>query len=86
MEFDLASGVSILEGEHPALGRVTLRQLLASWVAHDLGHISQAYRVMAKQFRDAVGPWRAYLTIMDRCDPGIDAGWPPGSSEYAVDS
>ena len=55
-----------LEGEHPELGRVTLRQLLATWVAHDLGHLSQITRVMAKQYRDAVGPWRKYLTIMDR--------------------
>lgn len=55
-----------LEGEHPALGRVTLRQLLAAWVAHDLGHIAQTARVMAKQYRDAVGPWREYLPVMDR--------------------
>jgi hypothetical protein len=55
-----------LEGEHPALGVVTLRQLLAAWVAHDLGHIAQTTRVMAKQYRDAVGPWRAYLPILDR--------------------
>ena len=55
-----------LEGEHPAFGTVTLRQLLATWVAHDLGHVAQTARVMAKQYRDAVGPWRAYLTIMDR--------------------
>jgi len=55
-----------LDGEHPELGVVTLRQLLATWVAHDLGHIAQAARVMAKQYRDAVGPWRAYLPVMDR--------------------
>lgn len=55
-----------LEGEHPELGPVTLGQLLATWVAHDLGHIAQISRVMAKQYRDAIGPWRAYLTIMDR--------------------
>ena len=55
-----------LEGEHPALGRVTLGQLLATWVAHDLGHIAQTARVMAKQYRDSVGPWRAYLPVMDR--------------------
>ena len=55
-----------LEGEHPELGRVTLRQLLATWVGHDLGHIAQAARVMAKQYRDAVGPWREYLPVMDR--------------------
>ena len=55
-----------LEGEHPELGRVTLRQLLATWVAHDLGHIAQTARVMAKQYREAVGPWRAYLPVLDR--------------------
>lgn len=55
-----------LEGEHPAFGMVTLRQLLATWVAHDLGHIAQIARVMAKQYRHAVGPWREYLPILDR--------------------
>jgi hypothetical protein len=55
-----------LEGEHPALGRVTLKQLLATWVVHDLGHLAQTSRVMAKQWRDEVGPWRAYLPIVDR--------------------
>jgi hypothetical protein len=55
-----------LEGEHPAFGTVTLRQLLAAWVAHDLGHIAQTTRVMAKQYREAVGPWRAYLPVLDR--------------------
>lgn len=55
-----------LQGEHPEFGPVTLRQLLATWVAHDLAHTAQIARVMAKQYRDAVGPWRAYLRIMDR--------------------
>lgn len=55
-----------LEGAHPSLGPVTLRQLLATWVAHDLGHLAQSARVMAKRHRDAVGPWRAYLPILDR--------------------
>jgi hypothetical protein len=55
-----------LEGEHPEFGTVTLRQLLSTWVAHDLGHVAQTARVMAKQYRDAVGPWRAYLPILDR--------------------
>lgn len=54
-----------LQGEHPAFGTVTLRQLLATWVAHDLGHIVQIARVMAKQYREAVGPWRAYLTVVN---------------------
>jgi hypothetical protein len=55
-----------LEGEHPEFGAVSLRQLLATWVGHDLGHVAQTARVMAKQYREAVGPWRAYLPIMDR--------------------
>jgi len=55
-----------LTGEHPEFGAVTLRQLLATWVAHDLGHIAQTARVMAKQYREAIGPWRAYLPIVDR--------------------
>ena len=55
-----------LEGEHPEFGVVVLRQLLASWVAHDLGHVAQVARVMAKQYRDAAGPWRAYLPILTR--------------------
>lgn len=62
----LADAQLALEGEHPKFGAVTLRQLLAAWVAHDLGHIAQTSRVMAKQYREAVGPWREYLTIMDR--------------------
>jgi hypothetical protein len=55
-----------LEGEHPELGRVTLRQLIAAWVVHDLGHVAQTTRVMAKRYREAVGPWRAYLPVLDR--------------------
>ena len=55
-----------LEGEHPELGPVTLRQLLAAWVVHDLGHIAQIARVMAKQYKEAIGPWREYLPIVDR--------------------
>lgn len=55
-----------LTGDHPAFGAVTLRQLLATWVAHDLGHIAQTSRVMAKRYRETVGPWRAYLPVLDR--------------------
>lgn len=62
----LTSDQLSLTGEHPEFGSVTLRQLLATWVAHDLGHIAQIARVMAKQYRVAVGPWRAYLPIVDR--------------------
>lgn len=53
-------------GIHPAFGTVTLEHLLATWVAHDLGHIAQICRVMAKQYKTAVGPWREYLPILDK--------------------
>ena len=64
--WELTDGALALEGEHPSLGTVTLRQLLATWVAHDLGHVAQTARVLAKQYREAVGPWRAYLPVLDR--------------------
>jgi hypothetical protein len=64
--FQLDDAKLALEGEHPKFGAVTLRQLLSTWVAHDLGHIVQISRVMAKQYRDAVGPWREFLSVMDR--------------------
>ncbi len=51
-------------GRHPELGVVTLRQLLATWVAHDLDHVVQIARVLARQYSDEVGPWRAYLRII----------------------
>lgn len=51
-------------GVHPALGRVTARQLLATWVAHDLDHLMQVARVLAFRHRDDVGPWRAYLRVI----------------------
>jgi DinB superfamily len=53
-----------LPGEHPTLGRVSLRQLLAAWVVHDLGHVAQVARVMAKQYRDEVGPWVPFLPVL----------------------
>jgi hypothetical protein len=51
-------------GRHPELGGVTLRQLLATWVAHDLDHVVQISRVLARQYSDEVGPWRAYLRVI----------------------
>lgn len=54
------------EGRHPALGRVNLRQLLATWVCHDLSHLAQVARVLARRYSDAVGPWKAYLSILNR--------------------
>jgi uncharacterized damage-inducible protein DinB len=64
------SGMSLTEtdlartGLHPELGEVTLAQLLATWVVHDLDHISQVARTMAKVYKDAVGPWTEYLSIL----------------------
>lgn len=52
-------------GIHPALGPVNLRQVIATWVAHDLGHIVQVSRVMAKQYKDQVGPWTQYLKVLN---------------------
>jgi len=53
-----------LPGDHPTLGPVTLRHLLASWVVHDLGHIAQISRVMAKQYRGEVGPWVPFMPVL----------------------
>ncbi len=53
-------------GMHPALGEVTLGNLLATWVVHDLGHVAQIARVMAKRYADEVGPWREYLPVLAR--------------------
>jgi len=53
-----------LTGMHPDLGIVTVRQLLATWTAHDLAHILQVSRVMARRYRQEVGPWAAYLSVM----------------------
>ncbi len=53
-----------LRGAHPSLGEVTLAELLAAWVVHDLDHIGQIVRVMSKQYTEAVGPWKAYLSIL----------------------
>jgi hypothetical protein len=51
-------------GKHPTLGSVTMRQLLATWVAHDLDHMVQVARVIARQYTDEVGPWTAHLRII----------------------
>ncbi|MBI3195484.1 MAG: DinB family protein [Ignavibacteriae bacterium] len=53
-----------LTGNHPALGEVTLQQLIATWVVHDFSHISQMMRVMAKQYSEDVGAWKEYLSIL----------------------
>jgi hypothetical protein len=62
--WNLSAADLALPGEHPSLGRVTLRQLLAAWVVHDLGHVAQVARVMAKQYGGEVGPWVDYLPIL----------------------
>jgi len=53
-------------GKHPELGIVTLSQLLSTWAVHDLNHIAQIVRVMSKQYSDAVGPWKEYLSILQK--------------------
>jgi hypothetical protein len=54
------------KGIHPQFGEVSLSELLASWVVHDLTHINQIARVIAKQYELAVGPWKAYMGILNR--------------------
>lgn len=62
----LTPGQLTLRGLHPALGEVTLGQLLATWAAHDLHHVRQACLALAWRYRDEVGPWRAYLNTFVR--------------------
>lgn len=64
---NLGSADFARRGRHPALGDVTLSQLLATWAAHDLTHLHQISRIMAHQYRQAVGPWSQYLGVM-KCD------------------
>jgi len=52
-------------GIHPAFGEVTLRQLLSTWTTHDLNHLAQIARVLAKQYSEEVGPWKQYLRILN---------------------
>ena len=54
----------LLTGVHPEFGDVSLQELLSTWVAHDLGHVAQISRVMAKQYKPEVGPWIKYLGIL----------------------
>ncbi len=62
----LTSSQLSLPGRHPALGSVTLGQLLATWAVHDLNHIGQVARVVSQRYAEAVGPWRAYLGILNQ--------------------
>jgi uncharacterized damage-inducible protein DinB len=61
----VATGDLDRRGLHPAFGEVTLRQLLATWVVHDLNHTGQIVKAMSKQYREAIGPWREFLPIVD---------------------
>ena len=63
---DLTDGDLDRTGAHPELGTVTLSQLLATWTVHDLSHIAQIARVMAKQYKHQAGPWRKYIPLLDR--------------------
>jgi hypothetical protein len=65
-QMDLRPEILGKRGMHPELGVVTLSQLLSTWVVHDLGHIGQIVRVMAKQYSEAVGVWQAYLPVLTR--------------------
>ncbi|HKT89311.1 MAG TPA: DinB family protein [Candidatus Sulfotelmatobacter sp.] len=56
-----------MKGKHPALGVVTMSQLLATWAVHDLTHVHQISRIMAHQYREAVGPWSAFLGVL-KCE------------------
>lgn len=61
---DLTDAMLRRHGAHPEFGAVELQQHLATWVAHDLSHVSQIARTMAHQYRDAVGPWKKYLSVL----------------------
>ena len=65
-EFELSASDLQRSGRHPVFGVVTLGQLLATWVVHDLGHIAQTNRVMAKQYATEVGPWAEYVPVLRR--------------------
>ena len=64
--FDISEEQLKLTGIHPEFGEVTLSQLLSTWTVHDLNHISQISRVMAKQYKETVGPWINYLGILKK--------------------
>ncbi|MCI0686562.1 MAG: DinB family protein [Sporichthyaceae bacterium] len=63
---DLSASDLDRRGRHPEFGEVTLGQMLATWVVHDLTHLAQVGEVLARRYRDDVGPWRAYLPALDR--------------------
>jgi len=64
-ELDLKEEDFDKEGIHPEFGKVTLSQLLSTWVVHDLDHLAQISRVMSYQYKDSTGPWKKYLRILN---------------------
>ncbi len=64
--FNIKESDYSLEGIHPDFGTVTLKQLISTWVVHDLGHIAQVSRVMSKQYKEEVGPWVNYLGVLNK--------------------
>jgi uncharacterized damage-inducible protein DinB len=62
--FNLTTAQLALRGVHPELGEVTLAQLLATWVVHDFDHVAQIVRTLARQFLEAVGPWREFMRVL----------------------
>jgi hypothetical protein len=79
-ELNLSSERLDLRGTHPQLGRVTMRELLAAWVVHDLNHLSQIAKAMAFQYRGQVGPWLEFMSILR--PPRSDAS--PTASEAST--
>ena len=63
---NLTSDSLARRGSHPELGSVTLAQLLSTWVVHDMSHVAQIARVTAKQYCQEVGPWKQYLTVLQK--------------------
>jgi uncharacterized damage-inducible protein DinB len=70
-EWRLGDDQLAMRARHPVFGEVTLRQLLATWVAHDLDHIAQISRTMARRYAEAVGPWSAYMRIVRPHPPEV---------------
>ncbi len=68
-DWNLSDAQLALRGRHPELGPATLAQLLATWVVHDLGHVAQIARVMAKRYAEDVGPWKDYVPVLGDRSP-----------------
>jgi hypothetical protein len=66
---EIGSGELAMEGLHPTLGPVTMRQLLATWVVHDHNHVAQLHGALSSHYVAEVGPWRSFLGILDQVEP-----------------